>query len=407
MFTSRRLSSWIPFLSLLIAVSAWLGTAPASALPPVELYVDPISINEGDGVYNLDVKVKMANGPSGVLASAEFLTFDIDAEAPNDYFAAGGLVTFQPGSTEEIVTLTIVGDTFFEQDESFYFKIFNPTNATIPTELAKITLRNDDLGAGTFNIGDAEVVEGTGGTTTAVFTVELDSPAGTVSGDPLGVQWQTRSFTARGGTDFVHAKGMLFVPGPGTSETLEVQINGDSVPEDTEFFFVDIVYSTGGVIGRATGRGAIIDDDQLTAPLPTLSVDDVSVTEGDSDTTDVELVLRLSEASESAIDVEFRTEADDAEAGVDFQPTEGLVVFEPGQTERTVTVHVIGDTLTEEDETFRLVLAAPSGAELEKSEAVITILDDDAETEPPRQNRNPERNELCGAVCGGRSAAGR
>lgn len=49
-------------------------------------------------------------------------------------------------------------------------------------------------------------------------------------------------------------------------------------------------------------------------------------------------------------------------AGSDFSPRSGQVVFAPGQTSRTVTVPVIGDTSVEADETFRVQRAQPKGA---------------------------------------------
>lgn len=367
---------------------AGLGAGPVQAQGPLpELYIEPVVVPEGDTFSMLNVKVKMLNGPSVAAVSAEYVTIDIDAEASFDYQTVGGLLTFNPGSVEEIIQVPILGDFDFEQDEAFYFKIFNPTNADIPQEKEVIVLLNDDVGAGTFNIGDAQTIEGDDGLATLTFTVELDIPPGAPTTPPSNVfvAWETRPATAQPGTDYVSAEGKLFF-GPGdTFETLDIQVRGDLEVETDELFFVDLVYSEGGPIGRATGVGAILNDDEEEAPLATLSAEDLSIPEGDEGPNEGMVLLRLSQAADKAIEVNFKTEADDAEAGVDFQLTEGMVVFAPGETERVVTVTVLGDTVEEEDETFRLVLDSPVGAELEKAEAIVTIVDDDAVTgEAPR-----------------------
>jgi chitinase len=54
------------------------------------------------------------------------------------------------------------------------------------------------------------------------------------------------------------------------------------------------------------------------------------------------------------------------------------LTFTPGQTSRTVDVSVIGDTLDESNETFTLVLSAPTAATLQNGSATGTIEDDDA-----------------------------
>src|SRR5439155_1283209 len=51
--------------------------------------------------------------------------------ADSDYVAASGTVTFLPGQIRQTVTVTVNGDTKFEQVETFYVNLSNPTNATV------------------------------------------------------------------------------------------------------------------------------------------------------------------------------------------------------------------------------------------------------------------------------------
>jgi hypothetical protein len=54
------------------------------------------------------------------------------------------------------------------------------------------------------------------------------------------------------------------------------------------------------------------------------------------------------------------------------------VTFAAGDTEETVTVQVVGDTIDEPNETFVVNLSAASGATISDTQGTGTILDDDA-----------------------------
>jgi pectate lyase len=111
-----------------------------------------------------------------------------------------------------------------------------------------------------------------------------------------------------------------------------------------------------------------------------LSLDDVTVTEGDAGATTASFTVRLSAASASAVTVGYATANQTATAGSDYQAASGTVSFEPGALTRTVSVNVLGDAAIEPDETFALNLSGAVGATLADGQAVGTISDDDAPT---------------------------
>jgi hypothetical protein len=114
-------------------------------------------------------------------------------------------------------------------------------------------------------------------------------------------------------------------------------------------------------------------------PVPGLVMNDLTVTEGDGGTTNAIVTVNLSQPSNQTVSVSYFTDGDfeDADFGVDFQPTSGRITFAPGQTTRTITIPVIGDTLDEFDETFNVFLAAPLNAPMLDGRAVVTIIDND------------------------------
>src|SRR5262249_22145043 len=114
--------------------------------------------------------------------------------------------------------------------------------------------------------------------------------------------------------------------------------------------------------------------------LPTLSVADVAVNEGNSGTTPATFTVTLSPASSQTVTVNYATADGTATAGSDYVAASGSLSFAPGVTSRTVTVAVNGDTVPELDEDFFLNLSSPTNATLTVGQGRATIKNDDAYT---------------------------
>jgi uncharacterized repeat protein (TIGR01451 family) len=114
-----------------------------------------------------------------------------------------------------------------------------------------------------------------------------------------------------------------------------------------------------------------------TAPLPTLSIDDTSVTEGNSGTVNATFVVSLSAQSASAVTVAYATASGTATSGTDFLPASGTLTLAPGTTSAPLSVAVVGDVLDEPDENFLVNLSSPGGATLADGQGIGRILDDD------------------------------
>ena len=116
-------------------------------------------------------------------------------------------------------------------------------------------------------------------------------------------------------------------------------------------------------------------------PPPEVSIGDAEpVTEPGQAT----FTLALSAPSNSRVEVAWETgESPDGASveGKDFGEASGTVIFDPGETEKTIAVEIYSDETTEGDETFFVRLLDPQGAELVKDIGVGTI-QDPAEPEP-------------------------
>jgi len=114
--------------------------------------------------------------------------------------------------------------------------------------------------------------------------------------------------------------------------------------------------------------------------LPTLSfaATNISLADGVSGTTNAVFTLTLSAASAQAASVNYHTADGSATAGVDYQATNGTLVFAPGQRTNTLLVPVIASPLYKTNQTFQLLLDNPTNAILLTPAATATILDDAA-----------------------------
>ena len=111
--------------------------------------------------------------------------------------------------------------------------------------------------------------------------------------------------------------------------------------------------------------------------LPSLSIGDVSVTEGNAGTTSAVFTVTLSPASNQTATVDYATADNTATAGLDYVAASGTVTFPPGSTSQPVSVAVIGDTLFEGDETFFVNLSGAVNGNIVDGQGVGIILDDD------------------------------
>jgi hypothetical protein len=218
------------------------------------------------------------------------------------------------------------------------------------------------------SVHDVVVVEGNSGTTQATFVVALSAPAS----QSVTCSFATANGTATAGSDYVATSGALtFAPGE-VEKPVVVLVNGDTVDETQETFFLDISNVQNATVSSSRGTGFINDDDG-----PTISINDVSITEGNAGTKAATFTLTLSGPSVEAIAVRAITSPGTATASSDYNSINTAVIFQPGTVTRTVDVGIIGDTNLESNETFFVDLSENFGTTIADGEGVGTILDDD------------------------------
>ncbi|HEX7151917.1 MAG TPA: autotransporter domain-containing protein [Thermoanaerobaculia bacterium] len=235
---------------------------PLSAAP-LRLVVLDSQGGEGDAgtktlsfVYMLPFPV---NGP----VTGNYHTVDGTATAAdNDYIpVAEGSFTIPPGETNSTpISVTIVGDRRFENDETFTIVATDVQGANTPPPNT-ITILNDD-GPPTFSVTDGRVTEGNSGVTLMTFDVTLSLAAGV----PIQLGFATANGTATAGSDYVAAQGTLtFQPGTVTRR-ISIEVNGDTAFEPDETFTLTATREQTAV----TGTGTIVNDD--TRPIARVAI---------------------------------------------------------------------------------------------------------------------------------------
>lgn len=350
------------------------GTTPPAPVVP-SITVNDLSLNEGNsGTSAAGFVVKLSQATTSTV-TVQYATANGTSSASSDYTANSGTITFAPGETQKTININVLGDAAVESDETFLLKLSNPSGATIADSEATGTIRNDDVAAPvlpTVSVGNVSIAEGNSGTTAASFAVSLSA----ASASAVTVNYSTVNGTAAAGSDYAAKTGTVtFAPGE-TQKTISIDVSGDTSVESDETYIVRLANASGATIATADGTGTIRNDD--TAPvLPTLSIAGVTVTEGNSGSTNAAFLVTLSAASTSAVTVNYSTANGTATAGSDYTAASGALTFAPGETQKTVTVAVVGDTATESTETYTVGLASASGATIATASATGTIIDND------------------------------
>jgi hypothetical protein len=245
----------------------------------------------------------------------------------------------------------------------------------VSVNAAVAVLLNDGIWDGppsapSLRINDVTGTEGNTGTASATFTVTLSAE----NTETITVAYATANGTATAGSDYQAATGTLtFAPGE-TIMTVTVLVIGDRLGEPNETFVVNLSSPTNATIADAQGVATIVDDE------PRISITDVSRKEGKKGKTKLfTFTVTLSAPPDQPVTVSYQTVNGTAKTSDgDYVAKSGTLTFAPGETTKTITVEVKGDSRKEANESFYVDLFDNSGnALLTRKRGTGTIFNDD------------------------------
>ena len=310
--------------------------------------------------------------------TVNYATLDGTAIAGSDYVTTNSSIIFAPGVTQQAINIDVIGDATDEENEIFGVVLSSPTNATISNTngIGTATITDDDA-APSFSVGDISVAEGDSGTVALKYTITLSAS----SGKTVNIYYTTEDGTATGditspaSSDYMATSGTLtFAPGD-TSKEVTVLVNGDYTSEPNETVLLKLSNGSNTSNTTAQAIGTILNDDDPELILGGTA----SISEGTGATKGFSFTVTLTKPSSNNISVDFATEDVTAKAGKDYVATGGSIIFAPGETSKTIDVQIIGDSIDENDETFRVTISnpSPSAIRIINSQATCTITDDD------------------------------
>jgi hypothetical protein len=358
------------FVNLSAPTNATIGTAQATVtiidddLPT--LSIADTSVVEGTGGTTTAFVFVTITGISSRPVSVNYATANNTATAPADYTAQSGTFTWSSGdTTDRVVTIPIVTDSISELDETFFVNLSGAVNATITDNQAVVTIINDDQP--TLAVADLSIVEGTGGTTTAVVTVNMTG----IINSPVSVEYNTADGTATSPADYTATSGTLNWPAADNSpRTINITINPDDIHELNETFRVNIFNATNATISDNQAVVTITNDD----PVPVITINDITVDEGVGTAV---FTVTLANPSYQNVSVNYATANGTATAPADYTATSGTLVIPAGSVTGNINVTVIDDAIDELDETFFVNLSAAVNGTIGDSQGIATILDND------------------------------
>ncbi|BCU13824.1 beta strand repeat-containing protein [Microcystis aeruginosa] len=321
-----------------------------------------VLLGTGTGSFGTATNFTVGNGPASVtvgdfngdgksdLAVANYFGNNVSVLLGTGTGSFGPATNFSVGSRPTSVT---VGDFNGDGKSDLATANYNGGNVSVllnadPT--ATVTITDVSQPAISLTINDVTLTEGNSGTTNAVFTVSLSSAASTV----VSVDYATANGTATAGTDYTALPTTTLTFNPGeTSKTITVAVNGDNQVELNETFFLNLsnLQANGSnvILADNQGQGTINNDDSAS-----IAITDVTITEGNSGTTNAVFTVTLSNAVDTAVTVNYATAngtattTDNDYTAIATTP----LTFNAGETSKTITVAVNGDNQVESNETF-------------------------------------------------------
>lgn len=341
----------------------------------VGLTIDDISVVEtNSGTVNAVFTISRNQNTESI--SVVVNTKDGTAQAGKDYtpvvnqtvaFAAGGALS-------KTVSVPVIGDIEFEDDETFELILSNAINSVIVDESGTATIQENQTIQLTISAASNSILEQDSGTSEFVFTFTLESAAL----GPFSINYATVDGTATAAdNDYETKSGVLNFSGAAGSagaQTVSVTVNGDTNAENNEAFFLEVLSISDSAIGVTplAFEATIGNDDE---PAVNFS----SATYSANESSGVAIVtLNLSTSFSLPIMVDVATSDGTAVSGEDYSALNQTITFAPGETVKNVTIALTRGGSGEEDETFTVTVSNPVNSFLgSQTTTTVTIIEDE------------------------------
>ncbi|XP_056891884.1 sodium/calcium exchanger 1a isoform X1 [Takifugu flavidus] len=214
--------------------------------PSSEVFFHPGFYQCVENCGSVALNVVRRGGDLRTSVLVNYQTEDGTARSDSDYQFTEGALLFQPGETQKVISINIVDDDIFEEDEHFLVHLSNVTvlsegNAKVSCATlshpctAKITILDDDH-AGIFTFEEETV---TVSKSIGVLEVKVLRKSGACG--VVVVPYSTAQGTAKGGGEnFEDTHGVLEFDNGEICKTIQVNIIDDEEYEKNKNFFIEL-----------------------------------------------------------------------------------------------------------------------------------------------------------------------
>jgi Calx-beta domain len=321
---------------------------------------------------------------SPVPATVSWKTSDVST-ANGDYDAGSGTATVPAGSRDASITIH-THENPPAGDRVFNVTISNPQHTTIVGggNVASCTVHQPqtvgtDMLPSVQLTDPAPVPQPATGSVPVTISVTLNAPVTQPAKPaPVDLTWQTQDGTATAPADYSSASGTLhWDTGKFSTQTFNVQVNAATGTSNTAKKFTIAFHSP-----SAAFVGANVVNVTVVPPAapPVMSVGDAAAAESSGS---IPAVVSIAPSPSAAATVHYATADGTAKAGTDYTAVSGTITFQPGQTQKTVSIPIMNNQTPGPNLTFAFNLSAPTGGTLGTSTATMTIRNDDVAPAPP------------------------
>lgn len=295
------------------------------------------------------------------------------ATSGTDYTALPGSVTFPVGSTEQVITVDVLDDAAYEDNETVIVTLSSITSGPgaigSPDNASHIITSDDNVSLSIVKVGDASEPS-----TNGTFRVSIPEAVD----QDISFEFFVTGASTAGGSDYSITASPLTISSGDDNVTITVTPASDLLTESDETVIVQIDNITAGPANiSATDTATMYIFDNNTQTVTLTSPDNGSEAGPDNASVTVSL------ASNATADVVVAySVSGTATSGLDFTALSGSVTIDNGTSSSIITVPVLDDGLDEDNETVIITLSSVTSgpARITSSDNSSTLYIDDNDT---------------------------
>ncbi|WP_165221066.1 FG-GAP-like repeat-containing protein [Aquisphaera insulae] len=334
-------------------------TAGRFSLGAIRFESSAASVSEGGG--NASIRV-IRLGDASSAASVDYRLVAGMANAGSDYADLSGTLAFAAGETVKFISIPILNDSQHEPDEDFRVVLGNASGAFLGEPATfHVTIGDDDpIRHGVFQFQTTTTTVSESAGSLQVIIDRVGGSDGTVSVD------YTAGSLADDGSPNMHGQSGLvwFEPGE-TSKVIDLFLLDDAVAAGDEAALLRLWRTSGGAtIGiPSTMDVTILDDDPPPSPGARHPgefnfSDSYAVHE---DAGSIWIPVTRSGGADGSVTVQVVIAGGDAAAGTNYAWSGQTLVFDAGETSKSVRIPLLRDGQANPTRILNLALQSPLG----------------------------------------------